>query len=1852
MNIVFHRARWSAVVLAMVSSIAWAESDDRRPYDVRIDRSEAARTLVESYRGAGSERLVRVARTTEIMKSSRDALAHRVPALKVEENPVTGLPEIVCVGTAPTALTGPSVEKPETALRNFVSSQAGLFGLTAEQAAQLKTHSAYTNPAGNLSWVELEQMINGIPVFQGTIRAAIRNDGAIIRTMGNLAAALDDASLPTQPKLSAVEAVVAGASAIGVAVEPAKLKVESVLAGGKTTVLEAGPFDQSTKAELTYFPVEPGVARLAYAMVLWEKIEAFYVLIDAESGQLLWRKNITNDQSQTVTYSIYPSDSPAPLSPSNATPGSGVQGVGVPRETVTLVSELPDFDNLGWIPDGNNVTTGNNVDAGLDIDGSNGVDANGRATGTPSRVFSFNYIPAGQPGEQQPSGANYRLGAVTNLFFWTNRFHDRLYQYGFTEAARNFQTSNFNRGGAGSDRVSAEAQDSIGTNNANFATPPDGSSGRMQMFIFDQPNPSRDGSLDQEIVIHELTHGLSNRLHANGSGLNTNQSGGMGEGWSDFYARCLLSTADEDIAGVYASGGYSTRNFFGLGTDNYYYGIRRFPYALIANVGANGRPHNPLTFGDISPALSVTADGAFAQSPVISPSALEVHNVGEVWCMILLEMRARLIARHGFQAGNDRTLQIVTDGMKLDPASPTLIQARDSIIAADVAGFGGEDVDDIWAGFAARGMGFNSSVTSSAFVVESFITPNLILGPITFSDATTGNNNGFADPGESIELTVPIQNLLTSTATAATVAVGGGLPIAFGDIAPNTSVTRTIVYQLPFSAASGELLNVPVAIDSSFGPVGPRTPMFPLVVGRPIVNFTERFDGLTSNALPGGWSTSTTGNGQNWASTTTNADTPARAGFTPNRPTVASAQLTTPPIPINSGSATLTFRTAFNLEVFQGIFAFDGMVLEASVDDGPFADILATGAIFQSGGYNFSLEFSDNPLSSRSAWSGNSSGNNSAPGYITAQVLLPPFMNGTSVRFRWIVGSDSSVVAQGTAGAWIDGVAVANDTTSTPASLPPVVTASPGSATYLENQPATAIDPGLEITDPDSPNLAGGTVTITENFTVNEDVLSFANQNGVSGTYNRVLGTLTLSGNASVATYQAALRNVAYSNASNNPSTLPRTVTFLANDGAAFGAATRTLTVTPINDTPQVDEILDPPAVSSNAGLQTTLLAGVNAGGGESQSLTVTATSDNPALIPDPTVNYTSPAGAGSLIYRSISGQSGSAVITVTVTDDGGTANGGINTFSEAFTVTVLPTLNTPPTVVASGGSNDYLEDGPPAIVDPGIALSDADSAGIVSATIAITAGFEPGQDTLDFTPPPGITGSYDGNTGTLTLAGGAPVANYQAALRAVTFRSLSDNPSTAPRTLTFTVDDGADADSLASTSRELTVTPVNDAPTLDPIPNPEFIVPDSPTQTIQLTGISAGGGETQNLTVTATSDHPELIPNPSVEYGSPAATGSVSYAPAPGLKGTAMVTVTVTDDGGNANGGKNSFSESFTVRVKLGNEAPSFDGGPDIVVAGNSGLFSMVKWASNISAGPIEENDQILNFMVEVDNPRLFFVRPTISTNGSLVFTAAENASGSARVTVRLHDDGGVINGGMDTSPPQVFTISISSFKEEVGKYFGLIVPAVTAPSDHAHFGSIQVVISRKGAVTARLLLGGERFTTKGSLQDTGVVIFSDTSSPIGMLVRKDRSPLSLKLNVDTVNGSDRLSGSIANGNAGYASLTADRAIYTVKKNPRAPLINVPASVLGKYTLAFPAKTPEAQGQTADSFPQGAGIGFVTVKKNGSAKLVGRLADGTKISTSGPLSKNNVLPFYVLTDKKRGSITGPLSIRDLPDAS
>jgi VCBS repeat-containing protein len=133
-----------------------------------------------------------------------------------------------------------------------------------------------------------------------------------------------------------------------------------------------------------------------------------------------------------------------------------------------------------------------------------------------------------------------------------------------------------------------------------------------------------------------------------------------------------------------------------------------------------------------------------------------------------------------------------------------------------------------------------------------------------------------------------------------------------------------------------------------------------------------------------------------------------------------------------------------------------------------------------------------------------------------------------------------------------------------------------GSIVHVENQPATAIDPALTVDDPDSTDLVAARVAITAGFASGQDVLGFADQNGIAGSYDAATGVLTLTGLASLADYQSALRSVTYFNASDNPSAAGRTVSFQVDDGGGLvGLGDVGVTVLPVNDAP---------AIASNGG--------------------------------------------------------------------------------------------------------------------------------------------------------------------------------------------------------------------------------------------------------------------------------------------------------------------------------------------------------------------------------------------------------------------------------------------------------------------------------------------------------------------------------------------------------------------------------------------------------------------------------------------------------------------------------------------
>ena len=736
-------------------------------------------------------------------RSAVATLRTAFPGIQVQTNLLGGADVVSAMPGTP-FLTAPGDDRVAT-LRGFLQAHAAAYGLGATQADELVVVADAMNPAGNMAWVELEQRLNGIPVFQGHVRGAFTVKGELARTNGLVATGIDGA-LVSSPALSAADAVAIAAASVNLAV--AGNPVERERQGDKI-VFERGAMGDEPRAWLVYFPLAHGVARLAWATEVFGDPLGFLTVVDAGTGTVIFRKNLTEFQTQAATYNVYTSDSPAPASPSPALPGMNYVAPVVPRVNVTRIgNEAPyTFNNLGWITDNTNGvnghTDGNNVEAGIDRDGTNGVDA--PVAGT-NRVFNFAYNPGpGSPAPgDDPLTLNYQRGEVTNMFYWVNRYHDETYRLGFTEQFFNFQNDNFGRGGTGLDRVSAETQDSSGTNNANFATPADGGRGRMQMYLWTGPTPDRGGGLDTDVMLHELTHGLSNRLHANAAGLTTNMSRGLGEGWSDFYARALLSDASEPVGGLYTTGGWATDEL-AAGVENYYYGIRRFPYAVKTTLGANGRPHNPMTFADIDSTQADLTDGAFPQNPAFPTTTArdQVHEAGQIWAMMLLEVRARFITRLGFTEGNRRILQFVTDGMKGDPVGPTFLTARDSIVAAANAGGGTQaDVDDIWAGFATRGLGVLAQIldqgtgSNNARVVENYLRPSDPVPTFTINDvsATEGNAGtktfaftvSLANPSGTSTVSYATANGTATAATGSPVGTSSG-PISLPAGAPGTT---------------------------------------------------------------------------------------------------------------------------------------------------------------------------------------------------------------------------------------------------------------------------------------------------------------------------------------------------------------------------------------------------------------------------------------------------------------------------------------------------------------------------------------------------------------------------------------------------------------------------------------------------------------------------------------------------------------------------------------------------------------------------------------------------------------------------------------------------------------------------------------------------------------------------------------------------------------------------------------------------------------------------------------------------------------------------------------------------------
>jgi len=636
-------------------------------------------------------------------------------------------------------LTGPSSGTPETIARNFLSSHAQELGVTASDVADLEI-TDITKGSNHLTNVYLRQRYQGISVVDGVANVSISGDGRVLsaglQLVDNVASRVTFGS----PVLSAQDAVFRSASRTGLNAPSALSMVRAT--GGvtrETYFADSGISRDEIPARLRYQLDSDGTLRLTWNVVINmpNGSDWFDLYVDARTGSEVSRNNWTHYATEGVQTSLTAASAlvstvrngltrSTPVftnyAHGNATSNAGTGTYAVfplpydspldgPRISVTDVADAT-ASPFGWHDTNGAIgpeftdTRGNNVFAQEDRNGDNtgGVRPDGGAGLVFAPVLDFT---------QNATNANQVLSAITNLYYLNNVLHDIHYQYGFDEVSGNFQFNNYGKGGAGGDQVFADAIDAVDfgfSNNANFQTPPDGMSGRMQMYTWTTSLPNRNGEFDNGVVIHEFGHGVSTRLTggpANSNALDAYQSGAMGEGWSDFYAMMLTQRPDDLPWDSIPLGTYA------LGQENGPpEGIRRDPYSF--DYSTNSR-----NYGDI-------------RGDNFSLNSNE-HPNGEVWAAALWDLNWILSDKYGFSpdlyygtGGNNLTLRLVMDAMKLQPANPSFLDGRDAILAADVAITGGANQREIWNAFARRGMGLSASDgggSNSRNVTAAFDTP-------------------------------------------------------------------------------------------------------------------------------------------------------------------------------------------------------------------------------------------------------------------------------------------------------------------------------------------------------------------------------------------------------------------------------------------------------------------------------------------------------------------------------------------------------------------------------------------------------------------------------------------------------------------------------------------------------------------------------------------------------------------------------------------------------------------------------------------------------------------------------------------------------------------------------------------------------------------------------------------------------------------------------------------------------------------------------------------------------------------------------------------------------------------------
>jgi extracellular elastinolytic metalloproteinase len=623
-------------------------------------------------------------------------------------------------------------QEPLPVVMDFLTTNAAMLGMNSKDISSFEvTDRVYSKLTGS-THIFMRQVHEGLPVYNSQMQVNVDREQRILSVNNSAMTDMAASATEKKPGIDLSASVGKAAQHLGISLlNPPKTLNTATGVQNITSVDHSGISLEPILGKLMWLPIRKGMMRLVWNFQIHtlDQQHVYDFTVDAESGKVWTRFDwVASDQ-----YRVYarPAESPNHVTPQP--PADGRTLVNNPADATA--SPFSWHDTNGSAGAESTTTRGNNVFAYTDTDANNSPDTGSDPGGGTSLRFDF-------PINLNSAPDSYKNAAVANLFYWNNIIHDVQYQYGFDEAAGNFQTKNYGKGGLGGDAVLAEAQDGSGTNNANFMTPEDGKAPRMQMYLWDRSNPERDGDLDNGIIIHEYGHGISTRLVGGPSNVNcltNNQQ--PGEGLSDWWALVYTAKAGD------------------RGTDRRGIGTYAFGQP-VSGVGIREQPYST------DPAVNTWTYASINGKRI-------PHGVGAVWAQAAWESYWALLDQWGFDpnlynamgnAGNQRMMLYVNEGLKNTACNPTFTQVRDGIIDAAKVLHGGEDVCRLWTAFAAFGLGTDA---------------------VSGGPASTSPTNGFSVPaacqaetGTSATITAPISGapvagVINITATARTNDSGG-----------------------------------------------------------------------------------------------------------------------------------------------------------------------------------------------------------------------------------------------------------------------------------------------------------------------------------------------------------------------------------------------------------------------------------------------------------------------------------------------------------------------------------------------------------------------------------------------------------------------------------------------------------------------------------------------------------------------------------------------------------------------------------------------------------------------------------------------------------------------------------------------------------------------------------------------------------------------------------------------------------------------------------------------------------------------------------------------------------------------